>query len=258
MAQAMSDTQVLDIRNLRIEAVTETGTRVTLVDDVSLALKSGEVLGLIGESGAGKSTIGLSTLVYTRTGCQITGGQILFRGRDLRGLDVRGRQSLRGVKVAYIAQSAAAAFNPAHTIYDQVCEVALQHGVMNRGQARMDAIRLFKELDLPNPDAFGNRYPHQVSGGQLQRAMAAMAMIAKPDLLVFDEPTTALDVTTQVEVLASFKKLIREHRTAALYISHDLAVVAQIADRIMVLRYGKMVELGDATRVLQQPQMEYT
>jgi peptide/nickel transport system ATP-binding protein len=250
--------QILDVRNLRIEAVTETGTRVTLVDDVSFTLNAGEVLGLIGESGAGKSTIGLSTLAYARTGCQITGGQILFHGRDLRGLDIRGRQNLRGVKVAYIAQSAAAAFNPAHTIFDQVTEVALQHGVMNRAQARMDSIRLFKELDLPNPEAFGNRYPHQVSGGQLQRAMAAMAMIAKPDLLVFDEPTTALDVTTQVEVLASFKKLIREHRTAALYITHDLAVVAQIADRILVLRHGKMVEHGPATQILQQPGMEYT
>ena len=250
--------QILDVRNLRIEAVTETGTRVTLVDDVSFTLNAGEVLGLIGESGAGKSTIGLSTMVYARTGCQITGGQILFHGRDLRELNIKGRQNLRGVKVAYIAQSAAAAFNPAHTIFDQVTEVALQHGVMNRAQARMDAIRLFRELELPNPDAFGNRYPHQVSGGQLQRAMAAMAMIAKPDLLVFDEPTTALDVTTQVEVLASFKKLIREHRTAALYISHDLAVVAQIADRILVLRRGKMVEQGPATQILQNPQMDYT
>jgi peptide/nickel transport system ATP-binding protein len=250
--------QILDVRNLRIEAVTETGTRVTLVDDVSFTLNAGEVLGLIGESGAGKSTIGLSTLAYARTGCQITGGQILFHGRDLRELNVRGRQNLRGVKVAYIAQSAAAAFNPAHTIFDQVAEVALQHGIMNRAQVRMDAIRLFRELDLPSPDIFGNRYPHQVSGGQLQRAMAAMAMIAKPDLLVFDEPTTALDVTTQVEVLASFKKLIREHRTAALYITHDLAVVAQIADRIMVLRGGKMVEQGAAIQILQNPQMDYT
>ncbi|HET6619447.1 MAG TPA: ABC transporter ATP-binding protein, partial [Dongiaceae bacterium] len=253
-----TESELLDVRDLRIEAVTETGTRLTLVEDVSFTLRAGEVLGLIGESGAGKSTIGLSTLAYARPGCQITGGQILFHGRDLRGLNVRGRRSLRGVKVAYVAQSAAAAFNPAHTIHDQVCEVALQHGVMNRAQARMDAIRLFKELDLPSPDRFGDRYPHQASGGQLQRAMAAMAMIAKPDLLVFDEPTTALDVTTQVEVLASFKKLIREHRTAALYITHDLAVAAQIADRIMVLRRGKMVELGAATQILQHPQMEYT
>ena len=258
MAETVTKSQLLDVRNLRIEAVAETGKRLTLVDDVSFSLNSGEVLGLIGESGAGKSTIGLSALIYARTGCQITGGQIIFRGHELRELGIEARQSLRGAKVAYIAQSAAAAFNPAHTLYEQVCEVALQHGVMNPGQARTDAVRLFKELDLPNPETFGNRYPHQVSGGQLQRAMAAMAMIAKPDLLVFDEPTTALDVTTQVEVLASFKKLIRDHGTAALYISHDLAVVAQIADRIMVLRHGKMVEEGPSTQILQQPRMDYT
>ena len=260
MAQvkAKPDQEILDVRNLRIEAVTAAGRRVTLVEDVSFTLRTGEVLGLIGEAGAGKSAIGLSTLVHARTGCQITGGQIVFEGSDLRALDMRSRQRLRGVKIAYIAQSAAAAFNPAHTIFDQVCEVALQHGVMNRAQARMDAIRLFKELDIPHPDQFGNRYPHQVSGGQLQRAMAAMAMIVKPDLMVFDEPTTALDVTTQVEVLASFKKLIREHRTAGLYITHDLAVVAQIADRIMVLRGGKTVEEGDAAQILQRPQMDYT
>jgi peptide/nickel transport system ATP-binding protein len=258
MAEAANKPILLDVRNLRIEAVSEAGNRVTLVDDVNFTLNSGEVLGLIGESGAGKSTIGLSALIYARSGCQITGGQIIFRGHELRELGLDARESLRGAKVAYIAQSAAAAFNPAHTLYDQVCEVALQHGVMNASQARQDAVRLFKELDLPNPERFGNRYPHQVSGGQLQRAMAAMAMIAKPDILVFDEPTTALDVTTQVEVLASFKKLIRDHGTAALYISHDLAVVAQIADRIMVLRHGKMVEEGPATQILQQPQQEYT
>ena len=258
MVETPTKPQILDVRNLRIEAVTETGNRVTLVDDVSFTLNKGEVLGLIGESGAGKSTIGLSTLIYARGGCAITGGQILFQGHELRELGRDGRQSLRGAKVAYIAQSAAAAFNPAHTLYDQVCEVALQHGVMTFAQARTEAIRLFRELDLPNPELFGNRYPHQVSGGQLQRAMAAMAMIAKPDLLVFDEPTTALDVTTQVEVLASFKKLIREHGTAAIYITHDLAVVAQIADRIMVLRHGKMVEEGAATQILQQPGMDYT
>src|SRR6201992_2298298 len=129
---------------------------------------------------------------------------------------------------------------------------------MSLADAKKEAVKLFRELELPNPDTFGERYPHQVSGGQLQRAMAAMAMVAKPDLLVFDEPTTALDVTTQVEVLASFRKLIREHGTAALYITHDLAVVAQIADRIMVLRRGKMVEFGDSRQILQQPKEEYT
>ncbi len=129
---------------------------------------------------------------------------------------------------------------------------------MSLPDARAAAVALFRELDLPSPETIGGRYPHQVSGGQLQRVMAAMAMVAKPDILIFDEPTTALDVTTQVECLAAFRKLIREHGTAALYITHDLAVVAQIADRIMVLRHGKMVEFGEARQILQEPRQEYT
>jgi peptide/nickel transport system ATP-binding protein len=253
-----TDAEILDIRNLRIEAFSGTGKRLTLVEDVSFTLTAGQVLGLIGESGAGKSAIGLSIFAHARAGCYVAGGQILFHGRDLRGLKARDRQRLRGAKVAYIAQSAAGAFNPAHTIYDQVVEAALQHGILNRAQARMDAIRLFKELGLPHPDQFGKRYPHQVSGGQLQRAMIAMAMIARPDLLVFDEPTAALDVTIQVEVLASFKKLIREYHAAAIYVTRDLAVLAQIADRIMVLRHGAMVELGETIQILEQPEREYT
>ncbi|MET1027310.1 MAG: ABC transporter ATP-binding protein [Dongiaceae bacterium] len=251
-------TEVMQVENLRIEVRTDAGPGPVLVDDISFNLRKGEVLGLIGESGAGKSTIGLASMVYTRAGCFITGGKVIFLGQDLRQLDSEGRREARGVKIAYIAQSAAASFNPARTIYDQVCEVAVRHGLMSFADAKKEAVKLFKELELPNPETFGERYPHQVSGGQLQRAMAAMAMVGKPDLLVFDEPTTALDVTTQVEVLASFRKLIREHGTAALYITHDLAVVAQIADRIMVLRHGKMVELGDATQILQNPTQEYT
>ncbi len=258
MVETSARPQVLDVRNLRIEAVTETGNRVTLVDDISFVVNKGEVLGLIGESGAGKSAIGLSTLIYVRNGCQITGGQILFQGHELRDLDIDGRQSLRGANVAYIGQSAADAFNPAHTLYDQVCEVALQRGAMTFAQARNEAIRLFRELDLPSPELFGNRYPHQVSGGDLQRAMVAMAMIAKPDLLVFDEPTAVLDVTAQLEALALFKKLIREHDTAAIYIGRDPAVVAQIADRIMVVERGKVVEEGATAQLLQLPRMDYT
>ncbi|MDY0882585.1 ABC transporter ATP-binding protein [Dongia soli] len=253
-----TDGQVLRVDNLRIEVKTDAGPGPVLVDDVSFTLRKGEVLGLIGESGAGKSTIGLASMVYTRSGCYITGGKIVFLDQDLRELNGDQRRRTRGVKISYIAQSAAASFNPALTIYEQVCEVAVRHGLMSFAEAKREAVKLFRELELPNPDVFGDRYPHQVSGGQLQRAMAAMAMVAKPDLLIFDEPTTALDVTTQVEVLASFRKLIREHGTAALYITHDLAVVAQIADRIMVLRHGKMVEQGDATQILQHPTQEYT
>ena len=255
---ATAQDHVLDVEDLRIEVRTDAGPGPVLVDNVSLNLKQGEVLGLIGESGAGKSTIGLATMGYSRSGCFITGGKIIFRGKDVRTMTREERQDLRGHGVAYIAQSAAASFNPALTLYEQICEIALRRGLMKEDEAKAEAVRLFKELELPNPEAFGERYPHQVSGGQLQRAMAAMAMITKPSILIFDEPTTALDVTTQVEVLASFRKLIREHGTAALYITHDLAVVAQIADRIMVLRHGKMVEVGDATQILQAPREEYT
>jgi peptide/nickel transport system ATP-binding protein len=249
---------ILQVDNLRIQARSDRGLGPVIVHDVSLTLRRGEVLGLIGESGAGKSTIGLAALGYTRRGCFIAGGEINFNGKDIRQLSLAQRQELRGHGVAYIAQSAAASFNPAMTLYEQVCEVPVRHGLMSYAEAKAEAVKLFKELDLPNPETFGERYPHQVSGGQLQRAMAAMAMAAKPDILVFDEPTTALDVTTQVEVLASFRNLIRVHGTAALYITHDLAVVAQIADRIMVLRHGKMVELGDAGQILHQPKDEYT
>jgi peptide/nickel transport system ATP-binding protein len=244
---------VLRIEGLRVE--TQSGT--VLVDGVDLELARGEVLGLIGESGAGKSTIGLAALTFARPGCRIAGGRIVLKGTDLRSLDAGGRSRARGVRVAYVAQSAAAAFNPAMTLLDQVCEGPVRHGLMGRAEARRRAVEAFRALDLPDPERFGERYPHQVSGGQLQRAMAAMAISCSPDVLVLDEPTTALDVTTQIEMLAHLKKLIALYGTAALYISHDLAVVAQIADRIMVLRHGKMVEVGTATQILTAPQTDY-
>jgi peptide/nickel transport system ATP-binding protein len=243
---------------LRVEALrVETRSGAVLVDGVDLELARGEVLGLIGESGAGKSTIGLAALTFARPGCRIAGGRIVLQGTDLRTLDAGGRSRARGVRVAYVAQSAAAAFNPAMTLLNQVCEGPVRHGLMSRTQARQRAIEAFRALDLPDAEHFGARYPHQVSGGQLQRAMAAMAISCSPEVLVLDEPTTALDVTTQIEMLAHLKKLIALYGTAALYISHDLAVVAQIADRIMVLRHGKTVEVGTATQILTAPRTEY-
>jgi peptide/nickel transport system ATP-binding protein len=244
---------VLRIEGLRVE--TQSG--IVLVDGVDLELARGEVLGLIGESGAGKSTIGLAALTFARPGCRIAGGRIVLQGTDLRSLDAGGRSRARGVRVAYVAQSAAAAFNPAMRLLDQVTEGPVRHGLMGRAQARQKAVEAFRALDLPDPEHFGERYPHQVSGGQLQRAMAAMAISCSPDVLVLDEPTTALDVTTQIEMLAHLKHLIALYGTAALYISHDLAVVAQIADRIMVLRHGKMVEVGTATQILTAPSTDY-
>jgi peptide/nickel transport system ATP-binding protein len=236
----------------------ESAFGAVIVDDVDLDLARGEVLGLIGESGAGKSTVGLAALSFARPGCRITGGRILLQGIDLRGLDAGARRGIRGTRVAYVAQSAAAAFNPAMTLGEQICEGSIRHKLLNQQQARMRAVELFRALELPDPEQFGRRYPHQVSGGQLQRAMVAMAMVCRPEVLVLDEPTTALDVTTQIEVLVHLKKVIDLYGTSALYISHDLAVVAQIADRVMVLRYGKMVETGRTTQVLSQPATDYT
>src|SRR5260370_13549689 len=249
----MSEDLVLHLEKLKIETI----KGIVLVDNVNVTLKRGEILGLIGESGAGKSTIGLGAMAYARAGCRITGGAITINGTELRASSAVQRRNFRGKSIAYIAQGGAGWFNPGMTLMDEVCEAPVTHGGMPRAEAEAYALRLFRTLQLPNPDTFGDRYPHEVSGGQLQRAMAAMAMSCRPDIIVLDEPTTALDVTTQIEVLALLRDLIREFGTAGLYITHDLAVVAQIAHRIMVLRHGKMVEVGDARQVLEQPTTPY-
>ncbi len=250
----MDDSTILSISGLRLLSIAGN----VIVDNVDLKLKRGEVLGLIGESGAGKSTIGLSSMCYARAGLHIAGGEVVLDGVNIRALDAEGRRQVRGKRIAYIAQSAAAAFNPAHSLMDQVCEAPVLHKLMTRPQAEAWARELFVALDLPDAQNFGSRYPHQVSGGQLQRAMAAMAMSCRPDVLVLDEPTTALDVTTQIEVLILLKSLIRQYGTAALYITHDLAVVAQVADRIKVLRHGKEVEEGLTQQILHEARQDYT
>ncbi|MBY3313761.1 ABC transporter ATP-binding protein [Rhizobium laguerreae] len=254
--------ELLSVRNLKIEATSyppgEPPKRVTIVDGVSFDLQKGKVLGLIGESGAGKSTIGLSALAYGRGGAEITGGEVRLDGTDLLALGKNGIRKIRGARVCYVAQSAAAAFNPAHRLGDQVIEASVKHGLMSKEEARKRALYLFGVLGLPNPETFGERFPHQVSGGQLQRAMTAMALCSNPELIVFDEPTTALDVTTQIDVLAAIKHAIEETHTAALYITHDLAVVAQISDDIMVLRYGKQVEYGSVQQIIETPREDYT
>jgi peptide/nickel transport system ATP-binding protein len=253
---------LLEVKGLKIEATAyppgEAPRDITIVEGVSFRVEKGKVLGLIGESGAGKSTIGLSSMAYGRGGVRITGGEVFVNGRDILKAGPAGLRKLRGHEVTYVAQSAAAAFNPAKKLMEQVIETTLHHKLMSRTEAEARAVALFKRLGLPNPEIIGDRYPHQVSGGQLQRVMTAMALCPKPDLVVFDEPTTALDVTTQIEVLAAIKEAIADTGVAALYITHDLAVVAQVADHILVLQGGKMVEYGTTDHIINTPSEPYT
>ncbi|MFM0345273.1 ABC transporter ATP-binding protein [Paraburkholderia sp. RL17-347-BIC-D] len=254
----MADRDMIEVKGLRVVAGAAPGPVTEIVKGVDFSVKKGEVLALIGESGSGKTTIALSLLGYARAGCAISGGSVRIGELEVLSLDAKGRRALRARTVAYVAQSASAGFNPARTIMDQVTEPALLHHLMTKEAARAKAIGLFRSLALPAPETIGERYPHQVSGGQLQRLMAAMALITDPAVVVFDEPTTALDVTTQIEVLAAFKKVIRELGTTAVYVSHDLAVVAQMADRIVVLNGGAVKENGAVAQVLDAPVDAYT
>ena len=249
---------LLRIEDLCMEGRRPTGEWMPIVKDVSLEAKRGEVLALIGESGAGKSTIALSSLAYARPGCRFTGGDVRFDGTPVLDLSLEEKRTMRGKRIAYIAQSAAAAFNVAHTLGDQIVEGPAVHGTMPRAEAEAWMVDLARRMWLPEPERIGRKYPHQVSGGQLQRLLAVMAMSCGPDLLVFDEPTTAIDVTTQVEVLAAFKDVIRESGAAALYVTHDLAVVAQMADRIIVLYGGEIMEQGETDQILHDPRHDYT
>ncbi len=257
----MSDT-LLKVRDLKIGATVyppgEKPHDIEIVHGVSFDLERGKVLGLIGESGAGKSTIGLASMAYGRGGVEITGGEVWVNGRDILKTSLSDVRKLRGGEVTYVSQSAAASFNPAKKIMDQVVEAAVEQKKFSRKEAEGRARALFRKLGLPDPDNIGDRYPHQVSGGQLQRCMTALALCPEPDLVVFDEPTTALDVTTQIDVLMAIKEAIRDTGVGALYITHDLAVVAQVSDDIMVLKMGDTVEYGTTDQIINNPQKEYT
>ncbi|MCM2441632.1 ABC transporter ATP-binding protein [Agrobacterium vitis] len=249
---------LVEIRDLKVQATTDSGRKVEIIKGISLDIPEGEIVALIGESGSGKTTIALTLMGHTRPGCRITGGSINVAGKDMAALSERDRAGIRGTDVAYVPQSAAAAFNPAIRIMDQVIEVTRIHDLMSKEEARTRAVALFRALSLPNPETIGSRYPHQVSGGQLQRLSAAMALIGGPKLVIFDEPTTALDVTTQIEVLRAFKSVMRKDGISGVYVSHDLAVVAQIADRIIVLKGGEVQESGTTADLLAHAQHPYT
>jgi peptide/nickel transport system ATP-binding protein len=248
---------LLQMKGLRIEGLSENGWQ-EIVCGIDLQLKRGEIIGLIGESGAGKSTIGLAAMGYAQDGCRITEGDIIFDGIELRTASEEEKRKLRGTRISYVAQSAAAAFNPAHRLLEQFAEVPVAHKILNLSKAKEKGRALYRSLDLPDPENIGERWPHQVSGGQLQRMMVAMAMSCEPDLIIFDEPTTALDVTTQIEVLKTIKEIVIDRNVAAIYVTHDLAVVAQMADHLMVLRHGNLIEVNSTGQILKSPKQEYT
>lgn len=249
---------IFEVQDLSISAHRNAAPPHPILKNVNFKVRRGEVVALIGESGSGKTTLSLSALGYCKPGLFFAGGAAILDGNDVTKMSVEEMRSLRGVNVSYLAQSAAGTFNPSIIIKEQVTESPVLHGVMTQDEANHKALTLFKAMELPDPETIGDRYPHQVSGGQLQRVMAAMALCGEPNLIVLDEPTTALDVTTQIEVLKTFKNVISGENTAAIYVSHDLAVVTQVADYIVVLYNGEVKEAGPTDVIINHPQHPYT
>ncbi|HLU54117.1 MAG TPA: ABC transporter ATP-binding protein [Pseudonocardia sp.] len=231
---------------------------VDVVDEINLELRPGEVVGLVGESGSGKTTAGTALLGYARPGAVIERGKLLFEGQDILALPWEQVRPIRGMKIAYVPQDPGAALNPAIRIGRQIVELLELHGV-GTPQERLERARAgLREVGLPDDDEFLARYPHQLSGGQVQRVALAMAFLPRPKVLVLDEPTTGLDVTTQGMVLRTMAQLCRSYQVAALYVTHDLAVVANIADRVAVMYAGRIVELGPREQMFSQPAHPYT
>jgi oligopeptide/dipeptide ABC transporter ATP-binding protein len=230
-----------------------------VIDEVALDVQAGEILGLIGESGSGKTTLGLSLLGYTKRGARLDAGAVDVDGQNVARLDESALRSLRGRVVSYIAQDPAVALNPALRIRTQILEVLEAHAPAMAGRERRERVSAtLREVGLPDDDAFLRKYPHQLSGGQQQRVTIAMAFITRPSVIVCDEPTTGVDVTTQARVLATVRELCRKYHAAVLYISHDLAVVVDIADRVAVMYAGRVVEQGPRERIFSQPHHPYT
>ena len=244
---------------LRVDGLTVIGrpSDVEIISDVSVTVNRGEILGLVGESGSGKTTLGLSLLRHLKRSTEITEGRVWVGERELASLNERQVRELRGRAVAYIPQSPASALNPALRLGTQLTEAVHDTDATPRSVAERVS-EVLREVALPDDPAFLRRYPHQLSGGQQQRVAIAMAFVGRPDLIVLDEPTTGLDVTTQAHVLETIRSMTREYGTAGVYISHDMAVVADLADDIAVMYRGELVEHGRADEVLSNPRHEYT
>jgi peptide/nickel transport system ATP-binding protein len=235
-----------------------TGSAIEVVDEIDLVLAPGEVVGLVGESGSGKTTVGTALLGYSRTGAVIDHGQVLLGERDILSLGWKDVRQLRGQEIAYVPQDPASALNPTIRIGRQLVELLELRGIGTADERDERSRAELAEVGLPNDDEFLRRYPHQLSGGQVQRVALAMAFLPRPKVLVLDEPTTGLDVTTQGMVLDTMSQLCRSHQVAALYVTHDLAVIANIADRVAVMYAGRIVELGPREALFDQPAHPYT
>src|ERR1700754_2291747 len=244
------------VRDLRID-LTSSGNDI--VDAIALDVRAGEVLGLVGESGSGKTTVGMALMGYCRPGGRVTGGDILIDGRPLAAMAAGELRRLRGGTVSYIPQDPGTALNPALRIGRQLSEMLEAHKSQTSSEDRRARIReALEEVALPSDDQFLRRYAHQLSGGQQQRVAIAMAFACRPHVIVCDEPTTGLDVTTQARVLETVRDLCRTHNVAAVYVSHDLAVVAELADRVAVMYAGRIVETGPRERMFSAPRHPYT
>jgi peptide/nickel transport system ATP-binding protein len=247
----------LEVRNLRTHFFTRAGV-VKAVDDVTFSVERGQVLGLVGESGSGKSVTGFSIIGLIDPPGRLTGGSILYRGQDLANLDERDMRHLRGNRIAMIFQDPMMTLNPVLRIDTQMIEAVQAHVQTSKAEARTRARDALGMVGIPSPEERLNAYPHQFSGGMRQRVAIAIALLHNPDLLIADEPTTALDVTIQAQILAEVQKLATDHGTALIWITHDLSVIAGLADRIAVMYAGRVVETGESTDVLDHPVHPYT
>ena len=247
---------LLDVQHLTVTFDAARNARV--VDDISFTMAAGETLGLVGESGSGKSVTAFSILRLLQPPAQIVNGRILFEGQDLLTLSERDMRSVRGARISLIFQEPMTALNPVMRVGDQVAEALTAHSMANRTEARRRAVELLDAVRIPDPMRRVRDYPHQLSGGMRQRVMIAIALACRPPLVIADEPTTALDVTIQAQMLELIRQLQAEFGLALLLITHDFGVVAEMADRVAVMKAGRIVETGPVREILRTPSHEYT
>jgi peptide/nickel transport system ATP-binding protein len=248
---------LLEVEHLRVEFPTRRG-RLVAVDDVSFAIGEGEVLGIVGESGAGKSITGAAIIGLIDPPGRIAGGRILFAGERIDGLPEERMRRIRGRRIGTVFQDPLTSLNPLYTIGRQLVETIATHGGLTPRQARARAIEWLAEVGIPSPAERFGAYPHQFSGGMRQRVVIALALCASPRLVIADEPTTALDVSIQAQIIALLRRLCREHGTAVMLITHDMGVIAETADRVAVMYAGRLVEVGPLREVVKRPRHPYT